>query len=65
MRKVLAGAPIQNFSVSEEIVFTKINPKSGKLTNFDDPEGRFEVFLTNQLPEEHLDSEEIKVGNTF
>ena len=65
MRKVLAGAPIQNFSVSEEIVFTKINPKSGKLTNSDDPEGRFEVFLTNQLPEEHLDSEEIKVGNTF
>jgi penicillin-binding protein 1A len=65
MRKVLAGAPIQNFPVSEEIVFTKINPKSGKLTNSDDPEGRFEVFLTNQLPEEHLDSEEIKVGNTF
>ena len=56
MRKVLAGAPIQNFPVSEEIAFTKINSKSGKLTNSDDPDGRFEVFLTSQLPEEHLDS---------
>jgi penicillin-binding protein 1A len=65
MRKVLAGTPIQNFPVSEEIVFAKINPKSGKLTNFDDPNGHFEVFLTSQLPEEHLDPVEIKVDDTF
>jgi penicillin-binding protein 1A len=65
MKKVLAGTPIQNFPVSEEIVFSKINSKSGKLTNSDDPDGRFEVFLTSQLPEEHLDSEEIKVKDTF
>jgi penicillin-binding protein 1A len=65
MRKALAGAPIQNFPVSEEIVFAKTNPKSGKLTNSDDPDGHFEAFLTSQLPEEHLDSEEIKVEDTF
>jgi penicillin-binding protein 1A len=65
MSRVLTGTPIQNFPVSEEIVFAKINPKSGKLTSSDDSSGHFEVFLTNQLPEEHLGSEEIKVDSTF
>jgi penicillin-binding protein 1A len=65
MREVLAGTPIQNFPVSEEIAFTKINSKSGKQTSSDDPDGHFEVFLTSQLPEEHLDSKEIKVEDTF
>jgi penicillin-binding protein 1A len=65
MREALVGTPIQNFPVSEEITFTKINSKSGKQTNSDDPDGHFEVFLTSQLPEEHLDSEEIKVEDTF
>jgi penicillin-binding protein 1A len=65
MRKALVGTPIQNFPVSEEITFTKINPKSGKLTNSDDPDGHFEAFLTSHLPEEHLDSEGIRMDDTF
>ncbi|KMP11339.1 hypothetical protein UR09_03550, partial [Candidatus Nitromaritima sp. SCGC AAA799-A02] len=65
MKKALAGTPVSNFPVSDEIVFAKINSESGKLTDSDDAESRFEIFLKDRLPEKHSVSPEIKTENTF
>ncbi|MDP7058409.1 MAG: hypothetical protein QF434_08515, partial [Nitrospinaceae bacterium] len=65
MRGALANTPVYNFPVSNETVFTKVNPESGKLTSSEDPEGHFELFLKDQLPDKHTTSSEIKAENTF
>ena len=65
MKNALANEPIFNFPVSPETVFTKVNKESGNLTNSDDPEGHFEIFLKDQLPGRHTGSMKIRAGNTF
>ena len=65
MMGALANTPVYNFPVSNETVFTKVNPESGKLTSSEDPEGHFELFLKHQLPDKHTISSEIKAENTF
>ncbi len=65
MKGALANTPVVNFPVSDETVFTKVNPKSGKLTSSEDPEGHFELFMKDRLPDKHTESPEIRTENTF
>lgn len=65
MKGALANTPAYNFPVSPEAVFLKVNPKSGNLTNSNDPEGHFEIFLKDYLPDRHTESAEIITDNTF
>ncbi len=67
MKEVLAGVPVRNFPVSDEVVFMKINPESGKGAHFDEVGSKFEIFVDNKIPEEE---EELLLlgeqqGNTF
>ena len=64
-KAALANTPIYNFPVSPETVFVKVNPESGNLANSGDPEGHFEIFLKDRLPNRHTDSAETTVENTF
>lgn len=50
MQSALEGKPIQNFPVSNEVVFSKINPETGEKTGFGDPRARFEVFIDDAAP---------------
>jgi len=65
MKGALGNTPIHNFPVSSETVFTKINPESGNLANSGDPTGRFEIFLNDRLPDNHIDSLETNRESTF
>jgi penicillin-binding protein 1A len=51
MKHVLQDEPIQNFPASNEILFAKINPKTGERANFGDPGSKFEVFIDDNIPE--------------
>ncbi len=51
MKHVLQGTPIQNFPVSDEVVFSKTNPVTGEKANFGESKARFEVFIDDNVPE--------------
>ena len=51
MENILKGAPIRNFPVSNEVIFAKIHPETGKRATFDEPDSQFEVFTIDHPPE--------------
>ena len=65
MKGALADTPVYNFPTSPETVFAKVNSESGNLTSSDDPDGHFEIFLKDHLPEIHTSAKEIIVDNRF
>lgn len=65
MTGALANAPVHNFSVSPETVFVKVNPETGNLTNSEDPESHFEIFLQDNLPDKQSDSLGVIKDDTF
>jgi len=51
MQEALKDVPIKDFAVPNEVSYIKINQETGEETTFDDPDGRFEVFLNENLPD--------------
>ena len=50
MKEALKDMPVKSFPVPNDVTYVKINQKTGEETSFDDPDGRFEVFLNDNLP---------------
>lgn len=48
MKAAHEGVPIKNFPMSDEVMFLKIDPETGKKANFNTPQTRFEVFLRDK-----------------
>jgi len=72
MKYVLRGTPKLNFPVPQDVIFTKINLKTGDKANFAEPGSRFEVFIDNfdkEADEDILDSGLVNIepleGNNF
>lgn len=65
MQKSLEGQPVKNFPASDEVVFMKIDPETGKRANFDNPDARFEIFQKEKLPEDVAETESIEDGHSF
>ena len=65
MKNALANTPVHNFSVSPETVFIKVNPETGNLTDSEDSEGHFEIFLQDNLPDKQSNSLKVITDNTF
>ncbi len=55
MQSALKDAPIKNFKAPDDVLFLKIDKKTGKQVNFGDPKGSFEVFMRDNLPERTFD----------
>jgi penicillin-binding protein 1A len=51
MKYVLQGEPVQNFPISNEVLFSKTNPVTGEKANFGESDARFEVFIDDNVPE--------------
>jgi len=54
MENALRNLPVKSFPIPNDVTFVKINPETGQETDFDDPKGRFEVFLNENLPDSSL-----------
>ena len=65
MKGALINTPIQNFPVSSETVFAKINPQTGSLAKHDDSKGFFELFLKDKIPNSQDHHKEVITDNTF
>ena len=65
MQRALKNAPVKNFPISDEIVYTKINRETGNPASSDDEEGKFEIFLSDHLPESITTSSILTEDNTF
>jgi penicillin-binding protein 1A len=65
MKSALSKTPIYNFPVTHETMFAKINPDTGRLTDPEDPNGYFEIFLKDNLPNKQNNQEENITGKTF
>ena len=65
MQRALKSAPVKNFPISDEIVYTKVNPETGNPASSDDEEGKFEIFLSDHLPESITTSSILTEDNTF
>ena len=50
MQEALKDVPVKSFPIPNDVTYVKINQKTGEETSFDDPDGRFEVFLNDNLP---------------
>ncbi len=50
MSHVLDGKPVQNFPVSNEVLFSKTNPVTGEKANFGEAGAKFEVFIDDSIP---------------
>ncbi len=51
MREALRGMPEARLPTPPGLVTVKISPETGKLASADDPNGIFETFMENHLPE--------------
>ena len=65
MKGALINTPIQNFPVSPETVYAKINPQTGSLAKHDDSKGVFELFLKDKIPNSQDHHKEVITDNTF
>ena len=65
MKAALKDLPVKSFPVPNDVTYIKINPKTGQETDFDDPDGRFEVFLNENLPDNNLTATNPLGENTF
>jgi penicillin-binding protein 1A len=54
MQEALKDVPVKSFPIPNDVTYVKINQKTGEETSFDDPEGRFEVFLNENLPDKSI-----------
>jgi penicillin-binding protein 1A len=51
MKSALDDMPIKNFPIPDDVMYLKIDKKTGKQTNIGDPNGKFEIFMKDNLPE--------------
>ncbi|MFQ5716108.1 MAG: penicillin-binding protein 1A [Nitrospinales bacterium] len=51
MKAAHEGVPVKSFPMSDEVMFSKIDPETGERANFNTPQARFEVFLRNKIEE--------------
>lgn len=65
MQEALKDVPVKSFPVPNDVTYVKINQKTGEETSFDDPEGRFEVFLNDNLPDKGISEISPLEGNNF
>ena len=65
MENALRNLPVKSFPIPNDVTFVKINPETGQETDFDDPKGRFEVFLNDNLPDSSLVDVSPLEENTF
>lgn len=54
MQEALKNVPVKSFPVPNDVTYVKINQKTGEETSFDDPNGRFEVFLNDNPPDKNI-----------
>ncbi len=65
MQAALGGLPIQDFPISKEVSFYKINPETGKAVTSNNGNSKFEVFLTDHPPEKDINSSQSIMANNF
>ena len=65
MQEALKGVPVKSFPIPNDVTYIRINQKTGEETTFDDPDGRFEVFLNENLPEKSESGINPLEENTF
>lgn len=65
MKEALKDVPVKSFPVPTDVTYIKINQETGLETTFDDPDGRFEVFLNDNLPEKSSSGINPLEENTF
>lgn len=51
MKEALEGVAVKDFIPPPDVTFLKSNQDSGSAANFDDSDTKYEVFLSNNLPE--------------
>ena len=54
MKEALKDVPVKSFPIPNDVTYVKINQETGQETTFDDPDGRFEVFLNENLPDKGM-----------
>ena len=60
MKAALAKRPVRDFEVPEEIVFARIDRKTGLLASGRSKQTVFQAFLTDTVPTETSESEKIE-----
>jgi penicillin-binding protein 1A len=65
MREALKDVPVKSFPIPNDVTYIKINQETGQETTFDDPDGRFEVFLNDNLPDKNISGINPLEDNTF
>ncbi len=65
MQEALKDVPIKSFPIPNDVTYIKINQETGQETTFDDPDGRFEVFLNDNLPDKNISGINPLEDNTF
>ncbi len=65
MKEALKDVPVKGFPVPNDVTYIKVNQKTGEETSFDDPEGRFEVFLNDNLPDKSISGIDPLEESTF
>ena len=65
MQEALKDVPIKSFPIPNDVTYVKVNQKTGEETTFDDPDGRFEIFLNENLPEKSTSAINPLEENTF
>lgn len=65
MKEALKDVPIKSFPIPNDVTYVKINQQTGQETTFDDPDGRFEVFLNENLPDKDTSTVNPLEDDTF
>ncbi len=65
MGEALKNVPVKSFPIPNDVTYIKVNQKTGEETTFDDPDGRFEVFLNENLPDKNTSGINPLEENTF
>ncbi len=65
MQEALKDVPVKSFPIPNDVTYVKINRKTGEETSFDDPDGRFEVFLNDNFPDKGISGINPLEENTF
>jgi penicillin-binding protein 1A len=65
MQEALKGVPVKSFPIPNDVTYIRINQETGEETTFDDPDGRFEVFLNENLPDKSESGINPLEENTF
>ena len=65
MQEALKDVPVKSFPIPNDVTYVKINQKTGEETSFDDPDGRFELFLNDNLPDKSMSDTPPLEDNSF